>query len=170
MKFDDFDKRMRVYEQSIDQYIVPGMYIVARLDGRSFTKLTREICKFEALFDTRFRNLMVDTTKHIMNCGFKVLYGYTESDEISLLFSPDNSAFASIHNRKAATLHALLQRLQQKRPHLLVKMLADAPSACIIQHRRSVQQTQRIRAQCIRLQPLLFYKRALAGARHTTHQ
>ena len=26
MKFDDFDKRMRVYEQSIDQYIVPGMY------------------------------------------------------------------------------------------------------------------------------------------------
>ena len=65
MKFDDFDKRMRVYEQSIDQYIVPGMYIVARLDGRSFTKLTREICKFEALFDTRFRNLMVDTTKHI---------------------------------------------------------------------------------------------------------
>lgn len=30
MKFDDFDKRMRVYEQSIDQYIVPGMYIVAR--------------------------------------------------------------------------------------------------------------------------------------------
>ena len=38
MKFDDFDKRMRVYEQSIDQYIVPGMYIVARLDGRSFVK------------------------------------------------------------------------------------------------------------------------------------
>lgn len=95
MKFDDFDKRMRVYEQSIDQYIVPGMYIVARLDGRSFTKLTREICKFEAPFDSRFRDLMVDTTKHIMNCGFKVLYGYTESDEISLLFSPDNSAFAN---------------------------------------------------------------------------
>ena len=95
MKFDDFDKRMRVYEQSIDQYIVPGMYIAARLDGRSFTKLTREICKFEAPFDTRFRDLMVDTTKHIMNCGFKVLYGYTESDEISLLFSPDNSAFAN---------------------------------------------------------------------------
>lgn len=30
MEFDDFDKRMRVYEQSIDQYIVPGMYIAAR--------------------------------------------------------------------------------------------------------------------------------------------
>ena len=43
MKFSELDKKMRVYEESIDQYIVPEMYIVARLDGRSFTRLTREI-------------------------------------------------------------------------------------------------------------------------------
>lgn len=95
MIFDEFDKKMRVYETSIDQFIVPGMFVVARLDGRSFTKLTREICKFEAPFDSKFRDLMVDTTKYIMNSGFKVLYGYTESDEISLLMSPDNSAFGN---------------------------------------------------------------------------
>lgn len=95
MKFSELDKKMRVYEESIDQYIVPGMYIVARLDGRSFTRLTREICKFEAPFDIKFRDLMVATTKHIMDCGFNVRYGYTESDEISLLFSPDNSAFGN---------------------------------------------------------------------------
>ena len=95
MKFSELDKKMRVYEESIDQYIVPGMYIVARLDGRSFTRLTREICKFEAPFDIKFRDLMVATTKHIMDCGFNVRYGYTESDEISLLFSPDNSAFSN---------------------------------------------------------------------------
>lgn len=95
MIFDEFDKKMRVYETSIDQFIVPGMFVVARLDGRSFTKLTREICKFEAPFDSKFRDLMVDTTKYIMNSGFKVLYGYTESDEISLLMSPDNTAFGN---------------------------------------------------------------------------
>ena len=94
MNFDDFDKKMRVYEQSIDQYIVPGMYIVARLDGRGFTKLTHEICKFEAPFDIRFRDLMVKTTKYIMDCGFKIIYGYTESDEISLLLSPEDNAFS----------------------------------------------------------------------------
>ena len=55
MKFDDLDKQMRIYEQNLDQYIVPGMYIVARLDGRSFTKLTHEQMKFEAPFDSAFR-------------------------------------------------------------------------------------------------------------------
>ena len=95
MKFSELDKKMRVYEESIDQYIVPEMFIVARLDGRSFTRLTREICKFEAPFDVKFRDLMVATTKYIMDCGFNISYGYTESYEISLLFSPDNSAFSN---------------------------------------------------------------------------
>lgn len=36
---------------------------------------------------------MIETTKHLMNCGFKVIYGYTESDEISLLFDPDINVF-----------------------------------------------------------------------------
>lgn len=45
MKFDDLDKQMRVYEGSLDQFILPKMYIAARLDGRSFTRLTKEhIC------------------------------------------------------------------------------------------------------------------------------
>lgn len=93
MRFDDFDKQMRVYEESLDQYILPDMYIVVRLDGRSFTKLTKEICKFEAPFDIKFRDLMVDTVKSVMECGFRIIYGYTESDEISLLFHPDDNTF-----------------------------------------------------------------------------
>ena len=28
-----------------------------------------------------------------MTCGFNMLYGFTESDEISLLFSPDENSF-----------------------------------------------------------------------------
>ena len=51
MKFDELDKKMRVYEQSLDQIILPEIYLVARLDGRGFTRLTKEICKFEAPFD-----------------------------------------------------------------------------------------------------------------------
>lgn len=93
MKFDDFDRQMRVYEESLDQYILPDMYIAARLDGRSFTRLTKQICQFEAPFDIRFRDLMVDTVKSLMNCGFRIIYGYTESDEISLLFHPSDNTF-----------------------------------------------------------------------------
>lgn len=93
MRFDVLDKKMRVYEQSIDQVIVPGMYMVARIDGRSFTRLTKEVCKFEAPFDERFRDLMVNTVKQLMDCGFRVCYGFTESDEISLMFDPDENTF-----------------------------------------------------------------------------
>lgn len=93
MNFDELDRKMRTYEQSIDQIILPELYMVARLDGRSFTRLTKEICQFEAPFDTKFRDLMVNTVKHLMNCGFRVVYGFTESDEISLLFHPEESTF-----------------------------------------------------------------------------
>ena len=93
MKFDDLDLKMRAYEQSIDQNILSDMYLVARLDGRSFSRLTKEICDFEAPFDVRFRDMMVNTVKHLMDCGFRVVYGFTESDEISLLFHMDEQTF-----------------------------------------------------------------------------
>jgi len=93
MKFDDLDQKMRVYEQSIDQHILPDSYLVARLDGRSFSRLTKEICNFETPFDERFRDMMVNTVKALMDCGFRVVYGFTESDEISLLFHVDEDTF-----------------------------------------------------------------------------
>ena len=93
MNFEELDKKMRIYEQSIDQHILPELYLVARLDGRSFSRLTKEICDFEAPFDVRFRDMMVNTVKALMDCGFRVVYGFTESDEISLLFHPEEDTF-----------------------------------------------------------------------------
>ena len=93
MKFEELDKEMRLYEESMDQFVLPDMYLAARLDGRSFTRLTKEICHFEAPFDPRFRDLMTETTKALMEAGFRIVYGYTESDEISLLFHPDDRTF-----------------------------------------------------------------------------
>lgn len=93
MKFDDLDQKMRVFETSHDHCVLPRIWIVARLDGRGFTKLTKEKMNFEAPFDVRFRDIMLDTLEHLMNCGFSVIYGYTESDEISLLFSQNEETF-----------------------------------------------------------------------------
>ena len=94
MNFDELDAKMRVYEKSIDQCILSDMYLVARLDGRSFSRLTKEICDFEAPFDARFRDMMINTVKALMDCGFRIVYGFTESDEISLLFHTDEQTFA----------------------------------------------------------------------------
>lgn len=93
MNFDELDSKMRVYEQSIDQVLLPELYLVARLDGNRFTRLTKEICHFEAPFDIKFRDMMVETVRALMNYGFRVIYGYTESDEISLLFHPEENTF-----------------------------------------------------------------------------
>jgi len=94
MKFDDLDCKMRVYETSHDRCVLPNMYIVARLDGRSFTRLTKETYKFNAPFDERFRDFMIETVKHLMSCGFNITYGFTESDEISLLFNRNDNSFS----------------------------------------------------------------------------
>lgn len=104
MKFDELDQQMRIFETAADYCVLPGIYMVARLDGRSFTRLTKEGGKFDVPFDTRFRDLMVSTTRSLMDCGFQVLYAYTESDEISLLFDPQEKAFG----RKTRKFNSIL--------------------------------------------------------------
>lgn len=93
MNFDDLDARMRVFEQADDRRVLPGLHIVVRLDGRGFTRQTREVWRLEAPFDVHFRDHMLDTVEHLMNCGFGVVYGYTQSDEISLLLRLDDQTF-----------------------------------------------------------------------------
>ncbi|HLP88062.1 MAG TPA: tRNA(His) guanylyltransferase Thg1 family protein [Nostocaceae cyanobacterium] len=104
MKFDELDSRMRVFETAHDYCVLPGIYIVARLDGRGFTRLTKEIHKFQSPFDERFRDIMTATVEHLMNCGLKINYGYTQSDEISLLFDDHENGFG----RKLRKLNSVL--------------------------------------------------------------
>lgn len=104
MKFDELDQKMRVFETAADFCVLPGVFMVARLDGRSFTRLTKETCQFEAPFDERLRDLMVETADSLMNCGFRVQYAYTESDEISLLFEQDERLFGRKLRKYNSTL------------------------------------------------------------------
>ncbi len=104
MNFDKLDKTMRVFETISDLCVLPGIYMIARIDGRSFSRLTKEVCQFEAPYDVRFRDMMVETVKHLMQCGFRVVYAYTQSDEISLLFHQEEYSF----NRKLRKYHSIL--------------------------------------------------------------
>jgi len=104
MKFDELDRKMRVYETAHDHCVLPGMYMVARIDGRNFTRLTKEVHGFDAPFDPRFRDMMIETVRHLMQCGFHVVYGYTQSDEISLLLDRETQTF----QRKTRKLNSVL--------------------------------------------------------------
>ena len=93
MKFKEFDAKMRVFEEADDHCILPGIHMVVRLDGRNFTRLTKEVWQLNRPFDIRFSNWMVAAAKHVMNCGFRTIYAYTQSDEISLLLHRDDVSF-----------------------------------------------------------------------------
>ncbi|PQO41168.1 tRNA(His) guanylyltransferase Thg1 family protein [Blastopirellula marina] len=120
MKFDTLDKKMRVYETSADLCVLPEVAMVARLDGRSFTRLTKERCHFEVPFDEKFRDLMVETARSLMTCGFRVVYAYTESDEISLLFDRREQIFG----RKLRKLNSTLAGEASGRFSLLLGQVA----------------------------------------------
>jgi tRNA(His) guanylyltransferase len=117
MKFNELDSQMRVFETAHDHCVLPGIYIVARIDGRGFTKLTKDRHKFEAPYDIRFRDMMTETVKHLMQCGFKITYGYTQSDEISLLFDYEEKTF----DRKERKLNSVLAGEASAKFSLLLK-------------------------------------------------
>ena len=71
MRFDDLDKRLRQYETAYDFCVPQENFIVVRLDGRGFTRLTKEIWQFEAPFDIRFRDLMAHTVHHLIRSNAK---------------------------------------------------------------------------------------------------
>src|SRR4051812_38231741 len=121
MKFDELDEKMRVFETAHDLCVLPGLYLVARLDGRGFTRLTKEAHAFEAPFDVRFRDLMLETAEHLLaGCGFHVVYAYTESDEISLLFDRGENSFG----RKLRKLLSVLAGEASAKFSLLLGALA----------------------------------------------
>lgn len=93
MKFTDLDKKMRCYETAHDHCALPGIYLVARIDGRNFSTLTKETCDFEAPFDERFRDMMAATMRHLCSCGFQIIFGFSQSDEINLLLHPNDQTF-----------------------------------------------------------------------------
>lgn len=104
MKFDDFDENMRKFEQSIDQTLPKDCYMVARLDGKGFTKLTKVNLDLKRPFDEKFRDAMIKTICYIMKSDFDISYAYTESDEISLLFKKNTN----LYNRKVRKYNSLL--------------------------------------------------------------
>lgn len=87
------DAKMRQYETAHEQCAAADMYMIARLDGRGFNRLAREVLGFDFPYDERFRDHMIATAQELMRCGMHVLYAYTQSDEISLLFHRNDDAF-----------------------------------------------------------------------------
>jgi tRNA(His) 5'-end guanylyltransferase len=82
MRPDEFEARMRALEVYHPLRLPPGAWVVLRVDGRGFSRLTE--ASFEKPFDSRFHEGMVESARTLLE-EFQGLFAYTESDEISLL-------------------------------------------------------------------------------------
>lgn len=89
MRFDsdDLGNRMKLYEGiEANRILIPQLPVVIRLDGKAFHSFTKGL---KRPYDERFSNLMIETTKFLVN-KTNARVGYCQSDEISLVFCPDN--------------------------------------------------------------------------------
>ena len=83
---DIFGDRMKDYEKRFTGKLMSHLPICARLDGRTFNKFTRGL---DRPFDEKFAHCMKETTKYLVQetCA---LMGYTQSDEITLIWFAEN--------------------------------------------------------------------------------
>jgi len=97
-----FEQRMRELEYFHNQRLLPGLWVVVRVDGRGFSGFTE--ARFEKPFDIKFHHLMLQTTQALLD-QMHGIYAYTESDEISVLF-PQNWDFFDRSLEKIVSISA----------------------------------------------------------------
>lgn len=77
-----FNERMKGYENISKNYLMRRTPVVLRIDGKSFSKYTKNLVK---PFDEVLSNSMANTTKFLCENIQGAIFGYTQSDEISIL-------------------------------------------------------------------------------------
>ena len=84
---DTLGNRMKHYEKmETARQFMPKVPVYARIDGRSFSQFTKGM---ERPYDIDMTNAMIETTKALVR-ETNALIGYTQSDEISLVWFQDD--------------------------------------------------------------------------------
>jgi tRNA(His) guanylyltransferase len=105
MKHDDFGDRMKGYEQVYTAArISPPDYLCVRLDGKNFSKFTKS---FKKPFDVRMSDTMIQTTKRLVK-ETHAAFGYTQSDEISLIYAPSEKGSEYVFGGKVSKINSIL--------------------------------------------------------------
>jgi len=101
---DSLGNRMKSYENRYCQVAIPMIPVICRLDGRSFHKFTKGLKK---PFDKRLSNLMIKTTKFLVE-ETNAKCGYTQSDEITLVWLSENWKSEIFFDGKIQKMNSIL--------------------------------------------------------------
>lgn len=91
MEFKTLKDRMNYYRSLTDYRIMPNCYTLVMLDGRSFSKLIKNI--YNRPFDDDFIRIMNMTAEYLCKNIQGALFAYVQSDEISILLSNESDTF-----------------------------------------------------------------------------
>lgn len=102
------DKLKDLEQTEAGRKVMKGLPVMARLDGRSFSKFTKGL---KRPYDERMSQLMIDTTKYLVD-QTQACVGYCQSDEISLCWyfpyeSTSEYMFDGKYQKLVSTLSAM---------------------------------------------------------------
>jgi tRNA(His) 5'-end guanylyltransferase len=113
---DSLADRMKMYEGlEAGRRLMPRLPALARLDGRNFSGFTRDLAR---PYDPRLARLMVAVTTHLVRESAARI-GYTQSDEITLLFFADGDAQVYFDGR----IHKMVSHLAAQATGLFNRLL-----------------------------------------------
>lgn len=82
MKYDDFSVRMKQFESVSQNHLMIRTPVIMRIDGKNFSMWTKGLQK---PFDIKLNSAMAEVTRILCNEIQGAVFGYTQSDEISIL-------------------------------------------------------------------------------------
>lgn len=105
MKNDALGDRMKAYERrETDHRFLNFAPVIARMDGRGFSRWTQGLAR---PFDADLSRVMIEVTRHLVaQTGARI--GYTQSDEITLVFLVDEIKQTMMFDGKAQKLCSVL--------------------------------------------------------------
>ena len=107
-KLDELDDRMKMYEgMECGRKFMSLLPVCVRIDGKSFHNFTKRL---ERPFDIRFSTLMNIVTEALVK-ETNAIIGYTQSDEISLIYYSDNSKSQIFFDGKIHKMVSVLSSL-----------------------------------------------------------
>lgn len=105
---DALGERMKLYEmEHAGRKLLPLIPMLARIDGRSFSRFTRGLRR---PYDPGLTNLFIETTKYLVR-ETNAVSAYTQSDEISLMWYNANPKSEPLFGARSQKLMSILSSM-----------------------------------------------------------
>lgn len=116
------------YQAEVNYFLDDDKYIIAHIDGRSFSKMIKN--KFKKPFDDTFIEAMNETAKYLCKEVQGCIFAYTQSDEISLIIKKNDPEGDVFFGGRMCKMQSIIASLATSKfsQVMMVNRLNDIPT------------------------------------------